>query len=42
VSRFQFPNPIQGRPRDARELFTQRFQIVTATNAGDLPSGKSE
>jgi hypothetical protein len=42
VSRFQFPNPIQGTPRDARELFTQRFQIVTATNAGDLPSGKSE
>jgi len=42
VSRFQFPNPIQGQPRDARELFTQRFQIVTAANAGDLPSGKSE
>jgi hypothetical protein len=42
VSRFQFPNPIQGAPHDARELFTQRFQIVTATNAGDLPSGKSE
>jgi|SRR6185503_20662468 len=42
VKRFQFPNPIQGKPRDARELFTQQFQIVTATNAGDLPSGKSE
>ena len=42
VSRFQFPNPIQGKPRDARELFTQRFQIVTAANAADLPSGQSE
>jgi len=42
VSRFQFPNPIQGKPRDAREFFTQRFQIVTAANAGDLPSGQSE
>ena len=42
VSRFQFPNPIQGKPRDARELFTQRFQIVTAANAGDLPGGQSE
>jgi hypothetical protein len=42
VKRFQFPNPIQGKPRDARELFTQQFQIVTATNVGDLPSGKSE
>jgi len=42
VKRFQFPNPIQGKPRDARELFTQQFQIVTATNAGDLPSGNSE
>jgi len=42
VKRFQFPNPIQGKPRNARELFTQQFQIVTATNAGDLPSGKSE
>lgn len=42
VSRFQFPNPIQGKPRDVRELFTQRFQVVTAANAGDLPSGQSE
>ena len=42
VKRFQFPNPIQGKPRDARELFTQQFQIVTAANADDLPSGQSE
>jgi len=42
VKRFQFPNPIAGTPRDARELFTQQFQIVTAANADDLPSGKSE
>ena len=42
VSRFQFPNPIQGKPRGERELFTQRFQVVTAANAADLPSGQSE
>lgn len=42
VKRFQFPDPIHGTPRDAHELFTQLFQVVTATNAVDLPSGKSE
>lgn len=42
VSRFQFPNPVQGTPRTSQEWFDQRWQIVTAANSKDLPSGKSE
>ena len=42
VSRFQFPNPVRGTPRTPQEWFDQRWQIVTAANAKDLPSGKSE
>lgn len=42
VSRFQFPTPVKGQPRNPREWFDQRFQIVTATNLDELPSGKEE
>lgn len=42
VSRFQFPTPIKGIPARPREMFEQRFQVVTAANAGDLPSGREE
>ena len=42
VSRFQFPNPVKGTPRTQREWFDQRWQIVTAANVKELPSGKLE
>jgi hypothetical protein len=42
VSRFQFPNPVQSPPRTPQEWFDQRWQIVTAAHAKELPSGKSE
>src|SRR5689334_483179 len=42
VSRFQFPAPVQGTPRSLQEWFDQRWQIITATNAATLPSGKEE
>jgi hypothetical protein len=42
VSRFEFPNPIQGRPKNPRELFIQRFQLVTPENAAKLPAGTEE
>ena len=42
VSRFQFPNPVKGTPRTQQEWFDQRWQIVTAANVKELPSGKLE
>ena len=42
VSRFEFPNPIQGQPKSPRELFIQRFQVVTPENAAKLPAGTEE
>ena len=42
VSRFQFPTPVKGRPRNSQEWFDQRWQVVTAANAKDLPDGKGE
>ena len=42
VSRFQFPTPIKGTPSSPRDWFDQRFQVVTARNAGDLPSGRED
>ncbi|MFM1770296.1 MAG: hypothetical protein RJA22_2825 [Verrucomicrobiota bacterium] len=42
VSRFEFPNPIQGSPRNPRELFIQRFQVVTPAEAGRLPADSDE
>jgi hypothetical protein len=42
VSRFEFPNPISGRPKNAREFFIQRFQVVTPANADKLPAGTEE
>lgn len=37
VSRFQFPTPIKGTPRTPAQWFEQRFQIVTASTAHELP-----
>ena len=37
VARFQYPTPIKGTPHTPREWVEQRFQIVTAENAADLP-----
>ena len=42
VSRFEFPNPVSGTPKNAREMFLQRFQVVTAPDAGKLPAGTEE
>jgi hypothetical protein len=42
VSRFEFPNPISGPPKNARELFIQRFQVVTPANADKLPADTDE
>lgn len=42
VSRFEFPNPISGTPKNAREMFIQRFQVVTPQDAGKLPAGTDE
>lgn len=42
VSRFEFPNPVPGTPRNAREMFIQRFQIVTPQDANKLPVGGDE
>jgi len=42
VSRFQFPTPVKGAPRGSQEWFDQRFQIVRADTAGELPGGKEE
>lgn len=40
--RFQFPTPVKGAPRTSQEWFDQRFQIVTADNARELPDAKDE
>lgn len=42
VGRFEYPTPIKGTPRTPRDWVTQRFQIVTAENAGTLPRGSSD
>jgi hypothetical protein len=42
VSRFEFPNPVSGTPKNAREMFIQRFQVVTPQEAGKLPVGTEE
>lgn len=42
VSRFEFPNPIQGSPRSPRERFLQRFQVVTPQDAAKLPVESGE
>ena len=42
VQRFQFPTPVKGTPRTSQEWFDQRFQIITATNASNLPGGRDE
>ena len=42
VGRFQFPSPIEGKPATPRQCFDQRFQIVTAANAGSLPASSAE
>lgn len=42
VSRFEFPSPVQGTPRNAQEWFDQRWQIVTTNNASTLPKGDAE
>ena len=42
VSRFQFPTPVKGAPRDSPQWFDQRFQIVRADATNALPSGKEE
>jgi hypothetical protein len=36
VSRFTFPAPIEGRPRDARQWFDKYRQVVTADTAKQL------
>jgi hypothetical protein len=42
VTRLEFPTPIDGKPRTLQEWFDQRFQVVTATNANNLPGGKEK
>jgi hypothetical protein len=42
VSRFQFPTPVKGRPANSQEWFDQRWQVVTAANAAELPDGRGE
>jgi hypothetical protein len=42
VSRFKFPNPVAGTPSTPKEWFDQRWQIVSAANVKELPSGKAE
>ena len=42
VGRFEYPTPIKGTPRTPRDWVTQRFQIVTAENAGTLPGGSDD
>jgi hypothetical protein len=42
VSRFEFPNPVSGTPKNAREMFIQRFQVVTPRDADKLPVGSDE
>lgn len=42
VTRFEFPNPVQGTPRTPRERFQQRFQVVTAADAAKLPADSDE
>lgn len=37
VTRFQFPTPNKNTPRTAAQWFEQRFQIVTASTAHELP-----
>lgn len=37
VSRFEFPAPGNKKPRTSREWFDNRFQIISAGNAGSLP-----
>jgi hypothetical protein len=37
VSRFEFPAPGNKKPRTSREWFDNRFQIISADNAGSLP-----
>jgi hypothetical protein len=42
VGRYQFPAPNKNDPRNAREWFEKRFQIVTADSAGSLPGPEGE
>ncbi len=42
VSRFQFPAPVEGKPRTPREWFDKRFQIITTENAASLPGAGTE
>lgn len=42
VSRFQFPAPGPRKPRTPEDWFQNRFQIVTAENAGALPESTKE
>jgi hypothetical protein len=42
VSRFEFPNPVSGTPRNPRERFIQRFQVVTPQEAARLPDKTDE
>jgi hypothetical protein len=42
VGRFEYPTPIKGTPRTPHDWVLQRFQIVTAENAGTLPSGSGD
>jgi ABC-type sugar transport system substrate-binding protein len=37
VSRFEFPSPGPARPRTSAEWFTNRFQVITESNASSLP-----
>ena len=42
VRRYQFPAPNTNDPRNAREWFEKRFQIVTADSAASLPGPERE
>ena len=42
VSRFQFPTPVKGKPRNPEEWFDQRFQVVTTAQIAELPTGKGD
>jgi hypothetical protein len=42
VRRYQFPAPNKNDPRNAREWFEKRFQIVTADSADSLSGPQAE
>ena len=42
VSRFQFPDPVEGNPATPRQWFDKRFQIVRAEGAPALPASGAE